>query len=235
MKILTISDEECKALWDYYTPGRLKDYDLIISCGDLKADYLSFLVTMAKCPVLYVHGNHDGGYDHGPPEGCDCIDDKLLVYNGVRILGLGGCRKYHPGPYQYTEKQMRRRIRKLRFHLWRSKGVDIVVTHAPAQGLGDSEDPAHWGFAALRELLDQYKPKYMLHGHVHLSYGQNPERIRQYGDTTIVNATERYTLEIPDVEVSWKDRGRLIWKNGEPVIDDEHNTRHREERGYDYV
>ena len=117
MKILVISDEECPALWEYYVPGRLDGFDLIISCGDLKADYLSFLVTMAKCPVLYVHGNHDGGYDHGPPEGCDCIDDKLLVYNGVRILGLGGCRKYHPGPYQYTEKEMRRRIRKLRFHL----------------------------------------------------------------------------------------------------------------------
>ena len=52
MKILTISDEECMALWDYYMPGRLDGYDLIISCGDLKAKYLSFLVTMAKCPVV---------------------------------------------------------------------------------------------------------------------------------------------------------------------------------------
>ena len=30
MKILTLADEECKALWDYYTPGKLKDYDLIL-------------------------------------------------------------------------------------------------------------------------------------------------------------------------------------------------------------
>ena len=52
MKILTISDEECPALWDHYHPDRLKDIDLIISCGDLKANYLSFLVTMAKGPVL---------------------------------------------------------------------------------------------------------------------------------------------------------------------------------------
>ena len=33
MKILAVSDEECTALWDYYEPGRLDDYDLIISCG----------------------------------------------------------------------------------------------------------------------------------------------------------------------------------------------------------
>ena len=50
MKILTVSDKECAALWDYYQPGRLKEYDLILSAGDLKADYLSFLVTMARCP-----------------------------------------------------------------------------------------------------------------------------------------------------------------------------------------
>ena len=42
MKILIVSDEECPALWDYYVPGRLSGYDLIISCGDLKAEYLMF-------------------------------------------------------------------------------------------------------------------------------------------------------------------------------------------------
>ena len=51
MKILVVADEECPALWDYYVPGRLKEFDLIISCGDLKPAYLSFLVTMARCPV----------------------------------------------------------------------------------------------------------------------------------------------------------------------------------------
>ena len=59
MKILTVADEECPFLWDYYTPGKLSKYELILSSGDLKAEYLSFLVTMARCPVLYVHGNHD--------------------------------------------------------------------------------------------------------------------------------------------------------------------------------
>lgn len=219
MKILTVSDEECPALWDYYIPGRLSDYDLIISCGDLKADYLSFLVTMARCPLLYVHGNHDTGYDRHPPEGCDCIDDKLVVYNGVRILGLGGCRRYHPGPHQYTEKEMRKRIRKLRFQLWRSGGVDIVVTHAPAKGLGDSDDPAHRGFEALLELLDKYKPQYLLHGHVHLTYGQDQTRVRQYGQTSAINTTERYILDLPDKPFPEKHRGQVIWKNGAPKLD----------------
>ncbi len=212
MKILTISDEECPALWDYYVPGRLDGYDLIISCGDLNAKYLSFLVTMAKCPVLYVHGNHDGTYRLNPPEGCDCIDGHLVTYNGVRILGLGGCRKYHPGPHQYTESQMRRRIAKLRWALWRSKGVDIVVTHAPPEGLGDDEDIAHWGFSALRSLIEKYTPAFLVHGHVHMSYGHGKARVLEHGNTKIINAYERYVIEIPDKSVSVRYLNQVIYR-----------------------
>ncbi len=212
MKILAISDEECPALWDYYTPGRLKDYDLILSCGDLKASYLSFLVTMGRCPVLYVHGNHDTGYAVAPPEGCDCIDDHIVVYHGIRILGLGGCRRYRPGPHQYTDSEMRWRIRKLRWRLKMLGGVDIVVTHAPPYELGDDEDPAHWGFEALRELLDEFKPKILVHGHVHMSYGHNIPREIAYNGSRIINATERYVIDIPDVPFPGKQLGQVIYK-----------------------
>ncbi len=203
MKILALSDEECPALYDYYMPGRLADYDLIISCGDLNSKYLSFIVTMARAPVLYVHGNHDTGYSRVPPEGCDCIDDQLIVYKGVRILGLGGCKKYRKAPHQYTEQEMKKRIRKLRWKLWRHKGVDIVVTHAPPAGVGDSDDPAHQGFETLLALIDKYHPKYLLHGHVHLSYGTDKTRVREYGGTKVINTSERYILEIPDEEIGY--------------------------------
>lgn len=211
MKILIVSDEECQALWDFYIPGRLADYDLIISCGDLNAKYLSFLVTMARCPVLYVHGNHDVNYDQVPPEGCDCIDGHIVTYNGLRILGLGGCRRYHPGPHQYTDREMERRIRRLRFRLKKLGGVDIVVTHAPPRGLGDGEDVAHWGFESLVDLLDTYHPQYLIHGHVHVRYG-NVERIREYNGTTLVNATERYVLEVPDRPGKLKEYGQVVYK-----------------------
>ena len=216
MKILAVSDEECTALWDYYVPGRLSEYVLILSSGDLKAEYLSFLVTMAKCPVLYVHGNHDTTYDNNPPDGCDCIDDALVVYNGVRILGLGGCLRYHPGDYQYTEKQMARRIAKLHWKIRKLGGIDIVVTHAPPLGVGDGEDPAHKGFETLLELIELYKPKYLLHGHVHLRYnaytGQKPRRENEYQGTKVINVSERYELELPDVPFDLKDKGQIIWK-----------------------
>ena len=104
MKLLLLGDKESPYLWDYYQPGRLSEYDIILSAGDLDAEYLSFIVTMARAPLLYVHGNHDGSYEKYPPEGCDCIEDQLFICKGLRILGLGGCPVYSGGPHQYSDE-----------------------------------------------------------------------------------------------------------------------------------
>lgn len=196
MKIMLISDEEDRGLWDYFKKEKLEGADLILSAGDLKAVYLSFLVTLANRPLLYVHGNHDGSYDNWPPEGCDCIDDKLVTINGVRILGLGGSMLYNGGPYQYTEKQMRWRIWKLQGKIRRAGGVDIVVTHAPPRGYGDQDNLPHRGFEAFLPLMDKWKPKYLIHGHIHQRYGTGWERTRQYGETTIINACGKTFIEL---------------------------------------
>ena len=205
MKILCISDEELAFFWDNYVPGRLREYDLILSSGDLKAAYLSFIVTMARAPVMYVHGNHDTGYAVTEPEGCDSIDGQIVEYRGLRILGLGGCLWYRPGDHQYSEKDMRRRIRKLRWQIAKSGGVDIVVTHTPPRGVGDAEDRAHQGFECFLDLIDTYKPRYLLHGLVHLSYGRDRTREREYHGTKVINVSEKYILESPSEEIgTWK-------------------------------
>ena len=195
MKILAISDVESKYYYEFYTPGKLKEFDLIISCGDLRVSYLEFLVTMARCPLLYVHGNHD---DHFPrePEGCVCIDDCLYEYQGLRILGLGGSYRYSNGKYMYTEQQMERRIRKLRYPIWRKGGVDILVTHAPARGINDFDTLSHRGFDCFNDLLDKYQPQLYFHGHIHRNYGVDIPRRTQHGATEIVNAYEHTIVEI---------------------------------------
>jgi len=196
MKLLLISDQESPYLWDHYRPGRLDGYDAVLSCGDLKPEYLSFLATMGNIPVLYVHGNHDGVYRLRPPEGCQCIEGRLARVGSLRILGLGGCPVYNGGEHQYTEGQMRRRIWRCAGQLLRAGGVDVVLTHAPPKGFGDGEDYAHRGFEAFLPLLDRARPKYLVHGHVHLNYGHNIPRLLQRGETKVINAFGHYTLEI---------------------------------------
>ena len=74
MKLLVVSDVESKFIWDHFDREYFRDVGLIISCGDLSANYLSFLVTMLPCPLLYVPGNHDKRYAVAPPLGCSDID-----------------------------------------------------------------------------------------------------------------------------------------------------------------
>ena len=198
MKILVVSDHENRKIWDFFEPGMLDRYDLILSCGDLKPEYLSFLATMSHAEVLYVHGNHDRNDQKTPPEGCTPIDDRIFVFRGIRILGLGGSMRYKPGPFMYTESEMKRRIRKLWFKIRRKQGFDILLTHAPAAGINDQEDLAHNGFECFRELIDRYHPKYFLHGHVHGNYGKGFKRLDERNGTVIVNGYDKYELEIPD-------------------------------------
>lgn len=194
MKILLVSDIESQYIWDFFSKDVFKDIELVISCGDLKADYLSYLATMIHVPIFYVHGNHDHSYTDRPPGGCTCIDDKLVVFKGIRILGLGGSMKYKKGDFLYTESQMSKRIQKLGIKIFFKKGFDILVSHAPASGINDDNDLCHEGFKSFNKLLDKYSPKYFIHGHVHMNYGKKP-RITNYNATKIINAYDYYILE----------------------------------------
>lgn len=198
MKILVLADQKSKYLYDFYEPDKLKDIDLIISCGDLSPVYLSFFVTLCNVPLLYVRGNHDDRYEVTPPEGCICIEDDIFVYEGIRILGLGGSMEYIPkASNQYSEQKMRKRVRKLRYKLWKHKGFDILVAHAPAYQVNDLEDLPHRGFEIFRTLMEKYEPKYFFHGHVHSNYSRRFKRTDTYGKTTIVNAFEYYIVDYP--------------------------------------
>lgn len=197
MKILLLADEPDKMLWDHLQRERLEGIELILSCGDLPASYLSFLTCFTDAPILYVCGNHDTRYEVKPPEGCICIEDDVYVHKGIRIVGLGGCMRYKPGTCQYTEKQMAKRAKKLRWKLWRKKGFDILVTHAPALHLGDDTDLCHRGFQTFLDMMDKYKPAFMVHGHVHQSYTSHFQRERHYGETEVINAYGTYVIDYP--------------------------------------
>ncbi len=196
MKILLVSDEESKFIWDFFDKEKFRDIELIISCGDLKKEYLDFLVSMIPAPLYYVPGNHDKAFLEHPPEGCTCLHGKVVTYRGIRFFGLGGCRSPRRDTYEYTEKDMKKIIRKSRWQLWGSKGYDVLVTHAPAAGIGDGEDVFHRGFECFLSLNERYQPRYHFFGHQHRRYGRTtPKRCERNG-TVYLNACGYQILEI---------------------------------------
>ena len=91
---------------------------------------------------------------------------------------------------------MKRRYLRLKFKLWKKKGIDILLTHSPAFGFNDGDDLPHRGFDCFNDILKKYQPKLFVHGHVHMNYGRNFKRESMYGNTQVINAFERYIVEI---------------------------------------
>jgi Icc-related predicted phosphoesterase len=202
MKILIVADVESKALWDFYDPERVEGVDLILSAGDLNPRYLEFLVTMINKPLLYIHGNHDSEYDQRPPEGCVCIEDRIVDFHGLRILGEGGSLKYRPSSHMYTEREMQMRLMKADVKAALSGGFDIFLTHSPCRGYRDMEDMPHRGYECFNSFLQRWKPAYMIHGHVHRQYQHDFKRAVEHpSGTRIINGCDWYILEIGEDEL----------------------------------
>lgn len=195
MKLLVVSDEESKYIWEHFDPQPFKGVEVILSCGDLKASYLEFLVCMIPAPLFYVPGNHDKKFTKDSPEGVTNIDGELVVHKGLRIAGLGGCMSGARELHEYTEKEQAKRVSRLEKKIKRAKGVDILVTHVSARGLGDGEDNFHKGFESYRQLLDKYEPSYHFFGHQHKCYSRKcgPP---SYNNTKLINACGYKIIEL---------------------------------------
>ena len=200
MKVLIVADTEDKRLYDFYRKERTEGVELIVACGDLKPDYLDFLITMVNVPTIYVRGNHDDRYIKDPVWGAECIEDRVFKFKGYTFAGLGGSMRYNPdGQNMYSEKEMRWRAAKLAPRIRLAGGLDVLVTHAPAKDHGDLEDLPHRGFDTFNRMMEKYKPAYMFHGHVHANYARNVQaQTTHESGTLICNAYGYQIIELPD-------------------------------------
>lgn len=197
MKILVVADTVCDELLEKVGGAPfLAETDLIISCGDLPPEYLTSLRARYDVPLLFVLGNHDLRYTTNPPVGCRDIDRKILIHKDLRITGFSGSRWYNGNINQYTEREMSSFIRRLRFQLWRKKGTDLVVTHAPPRYINDEEDRCHRGFHVFRKFIERYQPPYFLHGHIHKLFSDDSERVTVVNRTKVINCYGYYTFEL---------------------------------------
>ena len=229
MKILCVSDTTRSLAFASNVAEIYKGTRLVLSCGDMPMESHDWLSTMLHKDVYYVFGNHnletfrqnmdndhvrstrfENSYDrkfYGFLIDGKCVRDRNT---GLIIAGLGGSMRYNNGDSQYTEAQMRRRIRRMALTLMYNKKrygryLDILITHAPPFGIGDGQDLCHRGFRCFLDFMDRYQPKYLLHGHVHLD-DRNAERITRYGNTTVINIFGSYMLD--DDGLGDNDNGR---------------------------
>jgi Icc-related predicted phosphoesterase len=202
MRILAVSDRVEAVLYDRFERESFESIDLILSCGDLPPEYLSFLGAKFRVPVYFVRGNHDIRYDSKPPQGCIDLNANLIKFQGINLLGLEGSRWYNGGPQQYTESEMRLKIWRLRPRIWWKGGVDIVITHAPPRHIHDAEDRCHMGFKSFRWLIDKYAPRYFIHGHIHANFNDPQQRMTAVNQTKVINTFGYYLFEIDNGQVS---------------------------------
>lgn len=219
MKLLCISDQIDPYIYSSSAKERFGDVDAVISAGDLPDEYLEFISGALNKPIFFVFGNHNlksfelyhgGAHQKGiygiaheaPGTGATYIGFKCLKTNKMLIAGVSGCIRYNRGPCQYTERQMAFKLLRLAPRLLLNKllygrYLDIFVTHAAPLGIHDKEDACHRGFKCFLTFMRIFKPKYLLHGHIHL-YDLQAERVTQFEDTTVINVYSRYVIETED-------------------------------------
>jgi Icc-related predicted phosphoesterase len=143
----------------------------------------------------------DGTVKHAP-EGCVDIHRRVVNHKGLLIAGFEGSMRYNDGEHQYSQREMSLMAAAIAPRLiWNryrhGRPVDIIITHAAPWGIQDGSDLPHQGFRAFVQLMERYKPRYLVHGHTHL-YRQDAPRMTQFGETTIINSYGYQILEIDE-------------------------------------
>lgn len=222
MKLLCVSDQIDPFIYSSTIKERFGDVDAVISAGDLPDEYLDFLVSALNKPVYFVFGNHnlksfnyyhntrkyskddfrfihDGFSEEFHSTGAVYIGFKCKRVDNMLMAGVSGSVRYNNGLCQYTEFQMKLRLlalvpslllNKLRF----GRFLDVLVTHAPPRGIHDKEDQCHKGFNCFLLFMKLFKPKFLIHGHIHL-YDLQDTRVSRYEQTTVINAYSHYIVE----------------------------------------
>jgi Icc-related predicted phosphoesterase len=216
MKLLCIADHVDPFIYSTGLKTRFSDIDIVISAGDLALEYYDFIVSTLNKPLFFVFGNHyiaaRSSYTRNrdpffsqPPKylsavGATYLEGRVMVVKGVILAGLGGSNWYNGGENQYTDfamfLSMLHLFPKL---LWnrmvRGRFLDVLVTHSPPYGINDLPDPCHTGFKVFLWFMRVFKPRYLIHGHIHL-YDRNAVREAQYNRTRVINAYDHVVVQL---------------------------------------
>jgi Icc-related predicted phosphoesterase len=199
MQFLTVSDEIVPAVYSLNIRERFAGVQCVLACGDLPYYYLEFIITTLAVPCYYVFGNHDrpeqtgAGEEVHAPRGCISLEGRSIYHDGILLAGMGGSIRYNSeaGP-QYSEFEQQVRLMslvpQLLFNRLRyGRYLDIFLTHSPPHGIHNGPDRPHQGFHGFLTFMRMFRPRYLIHGHIHKSYGFSQTTETRYFDTLVIN------------------------------------------------
>lgn len=199
MKFVAISDTHCR-----HRSIKLPKADVIIHAGDLSnkgekvevVDFLDWFGELDYRHKIFIAGNHDFYFEREKkkkiediiPGNVTYLNDSGVTINGINIWGSPVT------PWFFNWAFNRERGKPIQKH-WQMipEDTDLLIVHGPPYGILDQViNERHVGCRDLLERLKVVKPKVVVTGHVHESYGVMKQSGIKFINASILN--ESYEL-----------------------------------------
>jgi Icc-related predicted phosphoesterase len=179
MRIVCIADQHGQL-------PKIEQSDLLLIAGDacptgqpiqdghwLKKNFNAWLKTVPAKDIVMVSGNHDWiftpKFKHICPKlNCTYLQDEEIVINGVKIYGSPWTTMFNNWAFMLSDDELKEKWDKIPID------TDILLLHGPAYGIGDvpsSRPFINCGSKTLLNRIYQIKPRLVVFGHIHASYG----------------------------------------------------------------
>jgi len=161
---------------------RVPDGDILIHAGDATIrgtpdEIVLFNDWFANLPhrhKIFVAGNHDWLFETNPAKAEKLLDEKIIylrdsftVIENRKIYGA----PWQPRFFDWAFNLNRGREMAEKWKLI-PKGVDILITHGPPNGILDQTPQGDFaGCEELRRKIEEIRPKAHIFGHIHCGYG----------------------------------------------------------------
>jgi Icc-related predicted phosphoesterase len=158
------------------------DGDILIHAGDAtirgtRDEIVLFNEWFANLPhrhKIFVAGNHDWLFETNPAKAERLLDEKIIylrdsftVIENRKIYGA----PWQPRFFDWAFNLNRGREMAEKWKLI-PKGVDILITHGPPNGILDQTPQGDFaGCEELRGKIEELRPKAHVFGHIHCGYG----------------------------------------------------------------
>ena len=173
--------------------------DLVVICGDITqfgpGEIAKNFLDQIPVETFAIPGNIDTDDVDKAIDKSKAINInmKIIEKNGITLMGINKTNTAHTDSFLENKKDVLNK-------------TNILVTHIPPHGLQDKIFLGmHSGSKKIREIIDKYKPRLVLCGHIHEDTG-----ITKIGTTTVVNCSMGKRGEGAVVEINKKLNVKML-------------------------